>query len=312
MDALVILGPTASGKSILGLQLAKELNGEILSVDSRQAYRHIDIGTAKPTPAERREVPHHLIDILELNERNNAQRFARTAHTVMDEVISRNKLPLLVGGSGLYFRTIFEGLFDIDIEQSHRSRFAAEVREIDTARLYRRLVDVDPESAGRIHPHDRYRVIRALEVYSLTGTPLSAHFRYQRQETRQRERIFVKIGLHLPREELYRRIDERAKAMLASGWIEEVETLLQEGADPKWPGLKTLGYPEVISFLRGTISREEMVETLSRQTRQYAKRQVTWFGKEPGVTWFPVDRHNAFPSVFRFVTERSEGFTSEG
>lgn len=311
MDALVILGPTASGKSILGLQLAKELNGEIISVDSRQAYRHINIGTAKPTPAERRQVPHHLIDILELNERNNAQRFARTALIVMDEVISRNKLPLLVGGSGLYFRSIFEGLFDIDIEQSQRSRFAEEMRKIDTTELYRRLVDVDPESAGRIHPQDRYRVTRALEVYSLTGTPLSDHFRRQRQETRHRERIFVKIGLHLPRGELYRRIDERTKTMLASGWIEEVETLLQEGADPRWPGLKTLGYPEVISFLRGKISKEEMVVTVSRQTRQYAKRQLTWFRKERGVTWFPEDRQDTFSSVLRFVTERSDGFTSE-
>jgi tRNA dimethylallyltransferase len=304
MDALVILGATAVGKSEVAVAVARRLGGEIVSVDSRQAYRHLDIGTAKPTKEQQQSIPHHMIDILELDETNNAERYARMATTAIDTIRSGGSLPVLVGGSGLYFRAIFKGFFEIDLAHAERRRFAESVEGIPTPELRRRLESADPRAAGRIHPNDRYRIVRALEVFTLSGVTLSEHFERQRSTQPGLEsRIRIcKIGLTLEREDLRARIRERTAAMMRAGLVEEVRVLLDGGADPDWPGMQTLGYPEVVSFVRGRIDESEMNDRIVRLTGRYAKRQTTWFRKEKGVTWLRADGGDIIHSIVRLAT----------
>jgi tRNA dimethylallyltransferase len=285
ITAIAILGPTASGKSELAMEVALRSGGEILSVDSRQSYRRLDIGTAKPLIEDRRRVPHHLIDILELHERSNAVRFAETAHAAVREIVSRGAFPIFVGGSGLYFRAIAEGLFCVRLDAARRADFAESVRGVSDEVLYGRLEAVDAESARRVHRRDRFRIVRALEVYSLTGTPLTELQRRGGTEPAGEQIRFVKIGLELPRAELHRRIEHRTRAMFERGWRRETEELLASGVDPDWPGMKTLGYPEMVRFIDGRSTFDETFGWIVERTRQYAKRQITWFRKEPDTTW---------------------------
>jgi tRNA dimethylallyltransferase len=307
ITAAAILGPTASGKSRLGIGLALRMNGEILSIDSRQAYRGIDIGTAKPSAEERRLVPHHLIDIFDLQERSDAQRFATLARAAIRDAASRGRLPILVGGSGLYFRAIERGFFDIRLEAADRIAFAESLRDVASRSLHERLEKLDPESARRIHHNDRYRLVRALEVRELTGTSLSEHVRRQRLDPSREEIAFVKIGLEIERGELHRSIAERAKSMFEHGWATEVERLLAGGADPEWPGMKTLGYPQVVAHVRGEVRLDETVERVSELTRQYAKRQVTWFRKEPGMRWLTAGENGLVEAAAELVGRRGSG-----
>jgi len=297
ITAVAILGPTASGKSRLAMTLAQHLGGEILSVDSRQAYRHLDIGTAKPTAEDRRAIPHHLIDILELHEKNNAEQFAGTAHRAIREVAARERLPIVVGGSGLYFRAIRQGLFSVKLDPAERSAFSKSLCGVADGILFRRLEEVDPESAGRIHRNDRYRITRALEVFALTGTPLSEHLRTQGQDPQRREIRFMVLGLDMPRAELHQRIQERARMMFEAGWVEETGRLLAGGADPEWPGMKTLGYPQVIQLINGKSTRDQTMTRVVELTRQYAKRQITWFKRESGIEWLTGDARGVFDAA---------------
>jgi len=301
IHVLAIVGPTASGKTALGMSVARSEGGEIVSVDSRQAYRGIDIGTGKPTAAERSEVPHHLIDILDLPEKNDAESYAARANAAIREIASRGRLPLLVGGSGLYFRAITQGLFRIDLEAAERRAFEASLSSVSIRELGERLAAVDPASARRIHPNDRYRITRALEVHALTGTPLSAHFERQGAGRAPTDIRFITVGLEEPRRELHRKIEERVGRMLAGGWTEEVRSLLEGGADPGWPGLRTLGYPQVIALARGEAGRSETKERVVELTRQYAKRQITWFRKEPGIRWLRGTRNEAAAQILRLL-----------
>lgn len=307
MNTVVIIGPTAVGKSRLALNLAGDVGGEIVSVDSRQAYRKTDIGTAKPSVRERADAPHHLIDILDLDEDNNANRFAGMALIAIADIVERGRLPILVGGSGLYLRAIFRGFFHIELKREERERFALSLQDVPTDELHRRLVSADPESSRRIHPNDRYRIVRALEVYTLSGIPLSEHFERQRTENRSSDTNHLKIGLKLPRKELYRRINERTIRMIEAGWVEEVERLLRDGAHEDWPGLRTLGYPEVISYIKGELTKKRMIGEISKLTRQYAKRQITWFNKEEGVTWLGADDPDTTATVLSLVEDSFGG-----
>jgi tRNA dimethylallyltransferase len=307
ITAVAILGPTASGKSRLGIDIAVRMNGEILSIDSRQAYRRIDIGTAKPSAEERGFVPHRLIDILDLEEKSDAQGFATLAHAAMRDAASRGRIPVLVGGSGLYFRAIERGFFDIEIEAGDRIAFAESLRNASNGSLHERLSAFDPESAGRIHPNDRYRIVRALEVHAMTGMPLSEHIRRQRLDPSRGEIAFIKIGLDIERGALHRNIAERAKSMFARGWAGEVERLLGEGVDPEWPGMKTLGYPQVVSHVRGEAPLDETVERIIELTRQYAKRQVTWFRKEQEVHWLTAGETGLAERAVEIVERRGPG-----
>lgn len=301
ITAIAILGPTASGKSRLAIDLARRSGGEILSIDSRQAYRRLDIGTAKPSAEDRRAIPHHLIDILDVHEKNNAEFFANMAHQAAREVASHGRLPIFVGGSGLYFRAITHGFFNIKLDPVERTAFAQSLGGVPDGLLFRRLEAFDPESARRIHRNDRQRIMRALEVYSLTGTPLSTHMRNQGHDPQRQEVRFVTLGLDIPRAELHRNIDERARMMFERGWVEETKKLLVDGADPDWPGMKTLGYPEVIALIKGTSTLDATVTRVVELTRQYAKRQITWFKKETDVTWLRGDASGILESAFTLV-----------
>jgi len=307
ITAVAILGPTASGKSRLGIDLALRMNGEILSIDSRQAYRRIDIGTAKPSVEERRLVPHRLIDIFNLEEKADAQKFAVLAHAAIRDAASRGKIPILAGGSGFYFRAIEKGFFDIRLDTADRIVFAESLRNISNESLHEKLKALDPESARRIHRNDRYRLVRALEVQALTGIPLSEHVRRQCLVPSREEIAFVKIGLDIERGKLHHNIADRAKKMFERGWAGEVERLLAEGADPEWPGMQTLGYPQVISHVRGEARLDETVERVLELTRQYAKRQVTWFKKEPAMHWLTAEESGLIEAAAELVERRASG-----
>jgi tRNA dimethylallyltransferase len=302
MRALVILGPTAAGKGKLARETAKRLNGEIVSVDSRKSYKYLDIGTAKPTSEQRKEVKYHLIDLLELYENNNAETYAELARGAIRDIHSIGKMPILVGGAGLYFRAIFEGLFKIELDDKERRKFKDRMSLYSTDELYRNLKKVDSQSVSRINPNDRYRIVRALEVYTLTGTTMSEHISKHREAEKESNISYKKIGLELNRKTLYQRINERTVEMLQQGWTEEVEDLINRGVDTTWPGMQTLGYPEVVSYVQGKMEREEMIEAVSRQTRKYAKRQLTWFAKEEEVSWINVD-NGAYGKVIQKIHE---------
>lgn len=305
--AVAILGPTASGKSRLGIDVALRIGGEILSVDSRQAYRRIDIGTAKPSQEERALVPHLLIDVFDLEEKNDAQKFALLARAAIRDAVSRGKIPILVGGSGLYFRAIEKGFFDVRLDAADRIAFAESLRGVSNESLCERLEALDRESAQRIHRNDRYRLVRALEVQALTGMPLSEHVRRQRLDPSREEIAFVKIGLDIERGTLHRNIGERARGMFERGWANEVERLLAGGADPDWPGMKTLGYPQIVSYVTGKARFDETVERVSELTRQYAKRQVTWFRKEPEMSWLAGAENGIVDTAVGLIERRARG-----
>jgi tRNA dimethylallyltransferase len=255
-------------------------------------------------------VPHHLIDILELTERNDAESFGTRAHAAIRDIASRGRLPLLVGGSGLYLRAIVHGFFRIELDRAARIAFEQSVRGTPRETLFERLSAEDPTSAERIHPNDRYRIVRALEVRALTGMSLSEHLARQAAHPTRREVRYVTIGINPPRPELHRRIRERVGRMVEAGWAEEVRALLDEGADAAWPGLQTLGYPQMIACVRGSVGMEETARRITELTRQYAKRQITWFRKEAHVRWFSGDGTDIVRLVHRLI--RSEATPSGG
>ncbi len=297
MNGIVIIGPTAVGKSSLGMNLAEKIGGEIISIDSRQIYRGLDIGTAKASAEEQARIRHHCIDILDITEKSNARWFAELVHQAMEKIRTAGKMPVLVGGSGLYLRSVTHGLFDLDLDPSERLDFEREIRDVATAELHSRLKSSDPESAKRIHENDRYRIVRALEVQGLTGMSLSDHFRRQKEDNGNGLPGLVRIGLDMDRERLRKRIAERTVAMYDAGWPGEVARLLEEANDPACPGLQTLGYPETIRFVRGKLDLRAATDKIAMLTGQYAKRQMTWFRKEPEVTWFDAEDTDLLDSV---------------
>jgi tRNA dimethylallyltransferase len=283
----VIIGPTAVGKTDLSLEIARQLEAEIVSGDSRQIYRRLDIGTAKPSPAQRHAVPHHLIDLLYPDEPLNAARFARLAWSCIHTIEARRKLPLVVGGSGLYIRALTDGLF-AGPEANPRLRLAleAEAHSLGLQALHDRLVAVDPAAASRIHRHDRVRIIRALEIYTLTGRPIS-HWQCQWQNP-VRSRAFVLIGLTRDREDLRRRIAARTEAMLQMGLEAEVRRVLALGYPPTVPTLQSVGYGEIIGYLDGRWDLAQARELIERHTWRLAKRQLTWFRHMTGIHWITL------------------------
>ncbi len=279
----VLAGPTAVGKTALALALAPEVGAEIVNADSLQVYRELEIGTAKPTPAERALVPHHLLDLVAPDEPYDAARFLQDGRAVLARLAARGVPPLVVGGTGLYLKALLSGLFpDPGKRPEVRRRLLEEAASRGLAALYERLTRLDPATAARIAPGDTYRIIRALEVAE-GGVPLSTLHAGHRFADRPYDTL--KLGLTLPREELYARIHRRVELMLAQGWLAEVKDLLDRYPQQPKP-LKALGYRHLIIHLRGEWSLEEAREHLERDTRRYAKRQLTWFRADPEIRWF--------------------------
>ncbi|MDH7493079.1 MAG: tRNA (adenosine(37)-N6)-dimethylallyltransferase MiaA [Candidatus Saccharicenans sp.] len=298
---LTLVGPTAVGKSEIALWLARELAGEIISCDSMQVYRGFNLGTDKPSPEARQAIPHHLIDIVEPEEQFSAADFARLAVAAAEEIVGRGHLPLVVGGTGLYHKALVEGLFPgPGRDPALRKKLKQEAAQSGLEALYERLKQVDPEYAKKIAPSDSIRIIRALEVYLLTGIPLSEHFRKTRSPLEEKSFNLIQIGLKLERKELYGRIEARVERMFASGLMEEVKSLLARGVPETATPFKGLGYRQVLQYLHGEISLPEAVELTKLETRHFAKRQLTWFKKSPGITWF--DAHDRL-ELKKFVEE---------
>lgn len=282
---MILTGPTAVGKTRLSIQLAKAVEGEIISADSMQVYRHMDIGSAKIRPWEMEGVPHHLIDVLEPFEEFHVVRFQEMAKAAMEEIYRRGRIPILVGGTGFYIQAV---LYDIDFTQEKgdsdlRKRLEQIAREQGAQALHERLGEVDPASAEEIHANNVKRVIRALEFYELTGKPISAHNASQRRkESPYRSLYFV---LNDDRELLYRRIDQRVDQMLGEGLVEEVRNLRDMGCTRDMGSMQGLGYKEILDYLEGRCTLEEAIYILKRDTRHFAKRQLTWFKRERDVVW---------------------------
>ena len=285
---LAIVGPTASGKSYLAVQMARQFGGEIVNCDSLQLYRRLDIGTGKLTLSEQQGVPHHLLDVLDPSnnpaEQFTAGEYARLATRTIASVASRGKLPIVVGGTGFYLRALTEGLFRGPARRPElRERLRLRAGEKGNAYLHRILQRVDRPSATKIHPNDLPKTIRALEVFFETKRPISDLFLEGRQALEGYE-IF-KLGLHPPRAALYERINQRSRRMFENGLIEEVREILAKGVAGTAPPLRSLGYSEAVQHLEGKIDWEEAIRLTQNRTRQYAKRQLTWFRKEPGISW---------------------------
>jgi tRNA dimethylallyltransferase len=296
---LVILGPTASGKTDLALYIAGRIGAEILSVDSMQVYRGMDVGTAKPSDAERTEVRHHLIDVVEPNEPFTVARFVEQADEVIADVQRRGVPLIATGGTPLYYKALFEGLFEgPGADEAVRARLGA----LPNDELARRLQEVDPDAAARIHVNDHKRLVRALEVHELTGNPISS---YQTHWTSPQPRHkAVWVGLDWDRVELNRRINARVKAMLSAGWLEETRRLLETYGSLSHTAAEATGYRELIDHLQGKLSLEEATEQIKIATRQLARRQMKWFRRFPGVHWMSGEQYrerNATEAVERWM-----------
>jgi tRNA dimethylallyltransferase len=299
----VIVGPTASGKTALSLEVARRVPAEIVSADSRQVYRRMDIGTAKPGPDEMRRVPHHCIDIADPSETFNAVRFAEAGRDAVSGILSRNRLPVAVGGSGLYLRALVDGLFDGGFRDAGlRSRLNREASESGTAALYGRLCRTDPEAAARIHPNDLKRIVRALEVAELSGRPIS---QLQREKTRPAVFDTLWFGIRWKREELTRRIDARVDRMMEAGFLGEVTALLASGLTAADNAMDSLGYRELTAHLDGRMNLAEAVAEIKMHTRQFAKRQMTWFRPDARIRWFDVRNESDFEPFSEIIVRET-------
>ena len=300
---LCLLGPTAVGKTEIAIQLAQRLDAEIVSVDSRQIYRQMDIGTAKPTAEEQQAARHHLIDCVDISQPFSVADYQSLADAAITDIQDRDKQVLLVGGAGLYFRAIVDGLFEgPGADPLLRERLEREAAQRGVDVLHERLRACDPVSADRIHPNNIVRVIRALEVYELTGTPMSE---LQQQWHPEKQRYpFIAFGLTMPRALLYRRIEQRVDVMLANGLIAEVESLLAAGYARDTVALQSFGYRELIAYLDGECTYLEAVQQLKQNTRRFAKRQLTWFRKDTRVEW--IDREST-PDIVTYLLEKIQG-----
>lgn len=281
---VVVLGPTATGKSFLAISLAEKLNGEVLTCDSTQVYRHFDIGTAKVPPEERGGIPHHLLDIVEPTEIFTAGDYQRRANQVLEDLRRRKKLPIVTAGTGLYLRALLEGLSDAPKRSEElRERFRQQAAKRGPKALHKLLARLDPLTAERIAERDTQKVIRALEMRILEGKPVSEIHRRGRKRLEGYD--VRKIGLFPPRPALYARIDARVLAMIQAGWIEEVKKLIASGVTEDAKPFHFIGYPQLREQLAGRLSKENAIREIQQATRQFAKRQITWFRKEPEVHW---------------------------
>jgi len=298
---VVIVGPTCSGKTNLSLNLAQLIPSEIISADSRQFYKLLDIGTAKPSKEKLQKVPHHLIDFLDPSENYDVSKFENDANEIIDQIHKKNKTPIVVGGSGLYVKALIDGIFDsAEKDEKYRKELLQKRKDFGNEFLYEELKKVDLTSAERMLPQNWKRVMRALEVFHTTGEPIWKHHLKQSTQT-EKKYLFRQYGLNWDRKILYENINYRVDWMIENGLIEEVKTILNLGYDKSLNSLNTVGYKEIIQYLDGINSLERSVELIKRNTRHYAKRQMTWFRKDKRINWFDVNDLNEFDIIAKKI-----------
>ncbi len=300
---IVICGPTGIGKTSLAIDLARDFHGEIISADSMQIYRYMDIGTAKPTQEELSLIPHHIIDIVAPDENFDAALYSQLAREKINNLHENGIVPFVVGGTGFYIKALVHGIFQTSPTDSViRSRLKKEADEKGNDFLYRRLCQYDPSAAEKIHPNDTYRIIRAVEIFEITGKPISE---YQQEHGFEENPFHVlKIALHTERERLYDRINNRVDAMIAEGFADEVRNLLNMGYKPELKAMQSIGYRHITDFLNGKYSWEETVRILKRDTRRYAKRQITWFKADPEMIWMDPEKYNDIRQLIKNFLNR--------
>lgn len=298
---LAVVGPTASGKTTVSLLLAERLSAEVVSADSRQIYKHLDIGTAKPTRADRRRVKHYFVDILEPHQEYSAGQFGQEARRVIEKVLKRGRLPILVGGSGLYVKSVIDGLFEgPGKDPVVRARLEEQLDHEGVEGLFETLKKVDPAAAAKMTEVKRRQVIRALEVYYITGKPISEF--HAEQETKPRFKA-IQVGLKWGREELYERISQRVDRMISDGLVDEVRGLRIKGYDRRLNALNTVGYKEVFDYLERLRNLGDTIALIKQNTRRFAKRQLTWFRADKRIRWVPMSRTKTLSDAAREIEE---------
>ena len=293
---IVVCGPTATGKTALGIELALRLGGEIVSADSMQVYRRMDIGTAKATAEERARVPHHMLDVCEPWEAYSVSRYVQEASAVCDGLLARGKIPVIVGGTGLYIDSLLAGRDFAGRQEGDdalRLRLEADYERLGGEAMLERLRAFDPERAAKLHPGDRRRIVRAMEIYQLTGKTITQHDR-ETQALPPRYQAKTIVLSFADWADLYARIDRRVEQMVDAGLFDEVEALLKEGLSPACTAMQAIGYKEAVQALEGSISRQEAVERIQLNSRRYAKRQLTWFGRNREARWIRWEREPRF------------------
>ena len=299
---VVVAGPTASGKSDLALRLAQEFNGELICSDSMQVYRQFDIGTAKPTLSEQKLVPHHQLDLIDPDGNYSAGKYERDTSIIIQQIQQRGHLPILVGGTGLYYRALMYGISNIpEIPEKIRKELINLQEEHGTSYCWEQLQKHDPQTAQRLHPNDTSRIMRSLEVVLATGTSI-ADFQQQQPFAEARYPVLA-VAYEWERSVLYERINQRTHKMLKSGWIEEVEMLL-ESYPPELKALQAIGYREIVEHLQDKLNWEALVKTIQQRTRQYAKRQMTWFRREAKIAWHQPDDEAAILNKIKVYLEK--------
>lgn len=300
-ELVVITGPTAVGKSAVALAVAQMLKAEIINADSVQVYRGLDIGSAKPSSEERWLVPHHLLDIADPRDNYTVADYQRDATRVIAKITGRGRLPLIVGGTGLYLRAVIRGFAFTEngFDPKLRQKLYAEAAAYGSAALHARLAAVDPETAAKLHPNDTRRIVRALEVYLQSGQPISEQVRRTPKEPVYRAAQFC---LTRPRHILYQRINERVDRMLAEGFVAEVERLLAAGVPPEAKSMQSLGYKQIVSYLQGKVTLAEATELIKRETRRFAKRQLTWFRREKDLHWMELAEDGKILAIAEKIT----------
>jgi tRNA dimethylallyltransferase len=303
---LVILGPTGSGKSRLGLEVARRIDGEIVSADAFAVYRGLDIGTDKPTLEDRSLVPHHLVDIADPKERFSAGEFAEAATVAVDDIVGRGRTAVVVGGTHFYIRALLEGLFPSSPRDPVNGERLAEEWDRDPGSVVRQLQEVDPEAAERINPQDRQRVLRALEIFRVTGETLTSHWRRHHQPPKYRA---LMVAPRHSRSDLYARIDARAERLFAAGLVEEVRRILASGVPVDAHALKAIGYRQVVEMLEGQCDLQAAIENTKRSSRHFAKRQLTWLRslREGSLHWVPPAEQGGASAITNLWDQHTGG-----
>lgn len=302
-NVIVILGPTASGKTKLSIELAKDIRGEIVSADSMQIYKYMDIGTAKPDEEEKQGIKHYLIDEVTPDSEFSVARFQQLAKNYIDDIIDRSKVPIVSGGTGLYIDSLIYNIEfgDTICDWELREKLKNEALEKGNEYLHNKLKEIDPEAAEKIHMNNVKRVIRAIEVYTYTKKTISMHQKESRRNPPKYN--FTIFGLRMDREKLYERINQRVDLMMEKGLVQEVKKLVEMGYDNSTIAMQGIGYKEILSYLKGEITLDEAIYVLKRDTRHYAKRQLTWFNRMEDVTWIDIDQNSNLTEIIKNIKE---------